>query len=216
MKRIVVCVAALVLAVGGPAYAAQVRGGSSFDDAPVLAPGRYRDTIRPTETLFYAVELLPGEKLRARVVLETFGDEDIFADTLTLTVYSPTRDRVDDASETLNGSFKRRVLTAGRGVDYSVGGTYYLSFAMPNQFGELPRRREYDIALTVRKTGRPIGPSPTPTPTVTLAPTPEVSSPSPGPGGGSDLAGLLGAGAIAFIVGAAAGAVRRNALGRSG
>ena len=41
----------------GGARSAQspIAGAGSFNDAPVLAPGRYKDTLRGGEQLFYAV-----------------------------------------------------------------------------------------------------------------------------------------------------------------
>ena len=57
----VVLVMALVLALAAPASAqSPIAGGGSFNSAPVLAPGKYKDTLRGGEQLFYAVTLKPG------------------------------------------------------------------------------------------------------------------------------------------------------------
>ena len=46
----------LALALAAPASAqSPIAGAGSFNDAPVLAPGRYKDTLRGGEQLFYAV-----------------------------------------------------------------------------------------------------------------------------------------------------------------
>lgn len=55
------------------AGAASVVGGSSFDDAPLLKAGTYRDTILPQETLFYAVALGAGQRLRVDAVVDLSG-----------------------------------------------------------------------------------------------------------------------------------------------
>jgi hypothetical protein len=43
----------------------QIVGSGSFNDAPLVGPGRYQDTIRGAETNVYAIELAPGQRLRA-------------------------------------------------------------------------------------------------------------------------------------------------------
>ena len=47
-----------------------VIGGGGFADAPLLAPGVYVDTLLPRETLFYAVALRAGERLRIRATID--------------------------------------------------------------------------------------------------------------------------------------------------
>lgn len=57
--------ATLACAPAAAAAARPVAGGGSFNDAPLLTPGAYTDTIRLDETLFYAVRLAPGQRLSA-------------------------------------------------------------------------------------------------------------------------------------------------------
>lgn len=52
-----------------------VVGGASFQEAPVLQPGTYRDTILAQEQLWYAVELSDGQELTAQATL-VIGDGD--------------------------------------------------------------------------------------------------------------------------------------------
>lgn len=47
--------------------ATQVRGGTSYNDAPVLGPGVWKDTIRSSETIYYRVPVGWGQSLRATV-----------------------------------------------------------------------------------------------------------------------------------------------------
>ena len=75
------CVLALLVALLGAAanlgaeaaVAAPVVGGSSFDDAPLLRAGTYNDTIVPQETLFYAVALGTGQRLRVDAEVDLSG-----------------------------------------------------------------------------------------------------------------------------------------------
>jgi hypothetical protein len=86
--------ALLTLALGlawAPGAQAQssVEGGGSFNDAPVLKPGRYSDTLRGSETLFYAIELKRGQKLTATATVS--GSTDTIY-TIRLQIYSPARE----------------------------------------------------------------------------------------------------------------------------
>jgi hypothetical protein len=47
-----------------------VSGGGGFADAPLLGAGIYRDTLLPRETLFYAVSLQAGQRLRIRATID--------------------------------------------------------------------------------------------------------------------------------------------------
>ena len=50
--------------------ATPVSGGGGFADAPLVGAGVYADTLLPRETLFYAVSLRAGERLRARATVD--------------------------------------------------------------------------------------------------------------------------------------------------
>jgi hypothetical protein len=82
------------------ALAAAVSGGGSFDDAPLLRAGTFRDTILPQETLFYAVAVGEGQRLRVDADVDLSGGskgERGDADALGgfgLTLYSPLRERL--------------------------------------------------------------------------------------------------------------------------
>jgi len=86
-----------------PALAAPVDGGGSFDDAPLLRAGSYSDTILPQETLFYAVALGEGQRLRVNADVDLSGGsqgERGDADALGgfgLTLYGPLRERLPAA-----------------------------------------------------------------------------------------------------------------------
>jgi Ca-activated chloride channel family protein len=73
----------------------QVRGGTSFDDAPLLAPGSYRDTVVQGETLTYQVDVDWGQQLNAQVAFPALTDALLPAvegsPLSKLSVFSPAR-----------------------------------------------------------------------------------------------------------------------------
>jgi len=76
MRRILPAIPAMLatLVLAGEAAAQRdtevVVGSGSYNEAPVLEPGSYADTIRGTETNVYAVELQPGQQLEAQVTVD--------------------------------------------------------------------------------------------------------------------------------------------------
>ena len=74
IRALTVALLAAATAVGAElAIAAPIVGGSSFDDAPLLHAGTYSDTIVPQETLFYAVTLGTGQRLRVDAEVDLSG-----------------------------------------------------------------------------------------------------------------------------------------------
>ena len=64
----------------------------------MLAPGRYKDTLRGGEQLFYAVSLKPGQKLTAGLTVSGRTDASYF---MKLALYSPLREKdVFDGEQT--------------------------------------------------------------------------------------------------------------------
>ena len=87
----VVLAMALVLALAPPASAqSPIAGGGSFNDAPVLAPGKYKDTLRGGEQLFYAVTLKPGQQLTAGATVSGRTESSYF---MRMSIYSPLREK---------------------------------------------------------------------------------------------------------------------------
>jgi hypothetical protein len=124
-----------------PAAQAQssVEGGGSFNDAPVVKPGRYTDTLRGSETLFYAIELKRGQKLTATATVSGTTDTSY---TIRLQIYSPAReaDPIAGQDSTSFSSFDDSVSldvtgqtvgeTGTSSADYyQVSGTYYLGLS---------------------------------------------------------------------------------------
>ncbi len=102
--RVLIAATLFLAALGcapSPARAAAVDGGGSFDDAPLLRVGTHTDTILPLETLFYAVAVGEGQRLRLDAAVDLSGgskNDRGDADALggfRLTLYSPLRERLD-------------------------------------------------------------------------------------------------------------------------
>ncbi len=93
-------------------------GGSSFDDAPLLKPGSYRDSIVPGEVLTYQVKADWGQRLTALVSFPPastqLADAIGLGDELTnVTLFSPTRRLA--ASSAITDGPSRQTFLAGNG-----------------------------------------------------------------------------------------------------
>jgi Ca-activated chloride channel family protein len=220
-----------VLATLLPAAAARAQdsdrrpavGGGSYNDAPLLEPGRYRDTLRPGERVFYAFDVKPGQRLHVRATVPGDGGPlpgDVFA----LGVETPLREvELDPAAEDLTGrgtfvtktdtpieyrTAPATTLAAGEGgEEYRGPGTYFVSLDLQTSNPDpLPIEQEVQFDVSVEGTPQP-EPTPTRTPAPTATPTPAAEE----RGGGSSL-GLVLAAVAGLLVGLALAAARR--LGR--
>ena len=159
-----VLVTLLVLLVVAPSAAAQtpIAAGGSFNDAPVLAPGKYKDTLRGGEQLFYAVQLKAGQKLTAGATVSGRTDGSYI---MKLGLYSPLREKdVFDGEQ--NEPYGQTDRSASMRVEgqtvgeedgtgssdriYTEPGTYYISLAA-DDLGSEPGGR------AVRLGDRPAG-----------------------------------------------------------
>jgi hypothetical protein len=207
--------ALVVLALAAPAAAAQspIAGGGSFNDAPVLGPGRYKDTLRGGEQLFYAVDLKPGQRLTAGLTVSGRTDTSYF---MKLALYSPLREKdVFDGEQTepygqtdRSASLRvegKRVGEEGGGVSdriYADPGTYYISVAADHA-GADPEADQFDSLLDLQVTGEIIPeatPTATPEPAAT-AESEETAGLGSGGGGGGGSAEL----GLAIVLGLALG-----------
>lgn len=159
MKRALALVA-LAAVVGAHAGIAQeaVRGGVSFRRAPVLEPGEHRDTIRPGETLFYAVDVGEDELFTVRAILR---NRDRLQPLETrVRVYNSQR--VEDAFAQ-DAGFLRAPGTLGlhvrsgavgaSSVDYPAAGAQYFSVSVGAPRGRVGA--EIDLSLGVKVKAAP-------------------------------------------------------------
>jgi hypothetical protein len=213
VRRLVLGVLALLVAAPSAAAQSPIAGGGSFNDAPVLAPGRYQDTLRGGEQLFYAVSLKPGQKVTAGLTVKGRTDSSYF---MKLALYNPLREKdVFDGEQTepygqTDRSASMRVEGKTVGEEnggttdriYSEPGTYYISVAADDA-GQNAEADQFDTLLDLQVTGTPI-PTPTPTKTPEVAATAE-SGETAGLGGGGDGGGGSGELGIAIVLGLALG-----------
>jgi len=216
VTRAAVAVAFVLLGLAAPASAqSPIAGGGSFNDAPVLEPGRYKDTLRGGEQLFYAVSLKPGQKLTAGVTVAGRTDTSYF---MKLALYSPLREKdVLDGTQTeaygpLDRSESLRVEgkpvgeedrgTSGR--IYSEPGTYYVSVAADDA-GDNVEADQFDTSIDLQVTGEII-PEPTPTATPEAAAT-AAPDDTAGLGSSGDSDGGSGELGMAIVFGLALGAL---------
>lgn len=216
MRRLPIVIV-LALAVAAPTASAQspIAGGGSFNDAPVLAPGRYKDTLRGGEQLFYAVSLKPGQKLTAGLTVSGRTDTSYF---MKLGLYSPLREKDifdGEQTESFGGSDRsaslrvegQRVGEEDGGISdrvYSEPGTYYVSVAADDAGNNL-EADQFDCLLDLQVTGEVI-PEATPTATPEAAATAEPDDTAGlGSGGGGDGDGDGGELGMAIVLGLALG-----------
>jgi hypothetical protein len=227
MRRVLL--AAVLLALVPAAARAQgsdrrpAIGGGSYNDAPLLEPGRYRDTLRPGERVFYAFDVKAGQRLHVSAVAP--GDGGLLpADVLAVGVETPLREvELDPAAEDLTGrgTFVTRTDTpieyrtapaatsaASEGGDeYRGPGTYFVSLDLQTSNPD-PLPIEQEVEFDVAVEGAPQAePTPQRTPAPTATPTPVAEE-----RGGDWAAGLVIAGLAGLLVGLALAAARR--LGR--
>jgi hypothetical protein len=171
--------------------ATAVIGGGGFADAPLLAPGVYVDTLLPRETLFYAVALRAGERLRIRATIDisvsSRSVQDI-PDALGFTwvhVYTPLRQSVPSGDLTMGGQdddYESTVETvegprlvseaaAGRRAAenkyWNGPGIYHVAIVISELGSSLGATVELPLRLVIEDSGRPEAGSP--------------ARPSPGP-----------------------------------
>jgi Ca-activated chloride channel family protein len=204
--------AALAAAPTAHAQAARPAvGGGSFNDAPLLAPGSYRDTIRAGERLYYAFSVQPGQRLHVTAVAPGDG-EHVPEGPFTVGIATPLRDPNpepfdQDIAGNGNSVFytNRRMELVTPAVPtfaaadreppdtgYDGPGTWFVTLRLAST-DTVPRPIEVPVELSVAVEGQPQAePRPTRTPAPTATAAPEKSQTSGGTGVAALLAALVG------------------------
>jgi hypothetical protein len=228
----------LALALAVPAVAQDsdatpVVGGGSFNVAPILEPGRYRDTILPEEYLYYGFRLAAGQRLR--VTLEP-GLDNAAIRRMGLTYFSAnihTPTRVNDVNATHEGD--NPYIGFGQGAEplvissdvasaeddssdhgtWAGAGVYYLALHTVYSGSEgTPPRSELPFSFEAVVEGEAqANATPTPTPTSTATPTATATASAAAvkaddAGPPPELAAGVGVGGI--LIGVVAGIARRR------
>jgi hypothetical protein len=240
MRRVagLACALALVAPSAARAQDSSARtpvvGGGSFNAAPLLEPGSYRDTILPNEFLYYGVKLAVGERLHVRARIAS-SDWQAWTDAVSgfaVNLATPLRQVLPDpvAEDVLgNGAaafgpvgeenmakqlrwdfYGPRVMTLPDALEqttYEGPGVWYLAFNAftAGQHQVAEFPVEFDIDVEGEAGAEPPAPTPRATATATAG-----SDDAAGGDGGPGLGALAGLGAA----GVAAGLVLGGALGR--
>jgi hypothetical protein len=225
---------ALALALPAPAFAqgdyTPTVGSGSFNAAPILQPGRYRDTVLPEEYLYYGIRVQPGQRLH--VVARSEIDDDAFSrlslSFIAVNVAAPDRRALlsgieGDSSFTSESDAPADFTTPaattvageeseGGSTAYDGPGVYFLSFypAFAGS-GALPKA-EIPFHFEVSLEGTP-QPEPSATAIATATPRPTATpAPAAKAGGGATPVLAAGFGAGGLLAGILAGrALRRRA-----
>jgi len=234
MRRALALAAMLLLAAPAAAGAQSsgprepVVGGGSFANAPLLEPGRYRDTILPGERLYYGVRLEAGQRLRVRAKLDVKPGE---VDTETaagfaIGLQTPLREVITDTDEDITGNstvgnvedefnviFPPAVAPSATrdGIgEYRGPGVWYPSLYLPSVLKK-PAKVEFPVEFELEVIGDPQpDASPEPTPGKEATPAPQKESEDEGSGAGAGaIAGIGLAGLLVGLVGGGFAARRR-------
>ena len=226
----------MALCAAAPALAqTPAVGGGSFNAAPLLEPGTYRDTVLSGEFLYYGIAVGTGQRLHVRVRVRdadpaTWAEA---ADPFTINLHTPQREQVTpvvDEDVAGNGNTSAGIVVTDRASarrlrwdfygppaapfaeaaasssTYAGPGTWYVSLHPVSVGDPLPIELPVELELALDGSEQEEPPDPRPTPSATPAATPAPAD----DGGGAGLAALLGLGAA----GLAAGLVLARVLAR--
>jgi hypothetical protein len=227
--RLATLVFAFTLVLAAPAAAADdytpVVGSGSFNAAPILQPGRYRDTALPEEYLYYAIEVKPGQSIHvtANSELDTDAWSDLNVAFVKVNVAAPDRKEIDsdidgDQSFTSAGDnpadFTTQPATTVADEDateiaWTGPGVYFISFYPAFVGSGDPPKAEIPFHFELTLEGQ-AQTEPSATPVATATPKPKATAtPAPGDDGTSP-AMAAGFGVAGLAVGVAAGFVLRR------
>ena len=232
MTRLAMLAFAFALVLAAPAAAQNdytpVVGSGSFNAAPILQPGRYRDTALPEEYLYYAVEVKPGQSIHvtANSELDTDAWSDLNVAFVKVNVAAPDRKEIDSdidgdqsftSAEDSPADFTTQPATTVADEDateiaWTGPGVYYISFYPAFVGSGDPPKAEIPFHFELTLEGQ-AQPEPSATPVATATPKPKATTtPSPEEeGGGTRPAVAAGFGLAGLAVGAAVGfALRRR------
>jgi hypothetical protein len=203
-----------------------VVGAGSFNSAPILAPGSYRDTVLPEEYLYYAVRLQPGQRLHVSAASETDARTllDLGVTFIKVNVASPDRTQIlsdidgtqefagdgdDPADFTTPEVAKIADQSESPTESWTGPGVYFVSvYAIYRGSDPQPPKAEIPFHFTLQVEGTAIPEaSPTatatakPKATATATPTPEVEA----EGGGTSAGVAAGLGIGGLLIGALGG-----------
>lgn len=206
-----------------------VVGGGSFNSAPVLEPGLYRDTILPGEYLYYGFELAAGQTLQVTLThpdIDSVAVQRMDVPYLAGNIHTPTRTLAAGADNGLlgfgtgeSGPLVVSSNTVSAEEDdsdsgaWAGAGVYYLALhAVYRGQGEPPRAEiPFTFDAQVQGVAQPNAtPTATPTPTASPTATPTAAPVSSEGSAGPSAAVAAVGGVIGILIGLIAGIRRRR------
>jgi hypothetical protein len=225
--RIAVLALVAAFALAAPAAAAQddytpVVGSGSFNAAPILEPGRYRDTVLPEEYLYYGVRVQPGQRLHVTANSELDRDEwsALNVAFVAVNVASPDRDQIVSdidgdqsftSSDESGADFTTPPATTvakedDSSIEWTGPGVYFLSFYPAYVGGGDPPKAEIPFHFEIALEGTAeTEPAATPVATATPKPKATATPATKVDGGGASPALAAGFGLAGLACGAVAG-----------
>lgn len=189
-----------------------VTGAANPVDAPLLGSGTVVDTILQSETLWYAVDAAPGQRVGATVLVVGRPDGPEADDTvLEVTVTDPQRQPLDVAETAFTGQADGIVELPTAEIPAIGGDQPLLSVSLHARAGaQSLQGTGYRLQLTVVIDGVAMAPAETAPPVTQMPaePQPEVtvtSAPAPPPGPPNVVGDLLPFALISLAVGGFAG-----------
>jgi len=156
-----------------------ISGGGGFADAPLLDPGIHSDTLLPRETLFYAVSVQAGQRLRVRATIDvSVGSRsvqdipDAVSGFPSLALFTPLRQRLpsEDPGDGDDGDLESvsvaatgpRVLPAGaanrraaENEPWTGPGVYHLAIVISQLTRDLGATVELPVGIVIEVDGPP-------------------------------------------------------------
>ncbi|MGI9018603.1 MAG: hypothetical protein ACR2HR_16120 [Euzebya sp.] len=171
-----------------------IEGAANPLDAPLVGVGSFVDTILQTETLWYALDAQPGQRVGATVGVIGRPGDPVAADTfLEVTVTDQQRQPLEDADSEFRGDVDVFLELATAEVPPIAGNQPLLSVGLRSATGQADLAGVgYRLQVTVVIDGTPVAvaepdsgtagpgrPEPTTGPTVTTPPVPPPGDPQP-------------------------------------
>lgn len=189
-----------------------VIGAANPVDAPLLGAGTVVDTILQSETLWYAVDAAPGQRVGATILVLGRPDGPEADDTfLAVTVTDPQRQPLDGGDVEFSGQEDGLIELPTVEIPAIGGDQPLLSVALLSTAGATSLQGTgYRLQLTVVIGGDPLPPAETAPPVTDSAPEPEpevtiTSEPTPPPGDPDVVSDLLPFALVSLAVGGFAG-----------
>jgi hypothetical protein len=205
-----------------------VVGGGSFNAAPILTPGRYRDTVLPEEYLYYGVRVQAGQRLHVVANAEIPGSDlsDLAIPFVAVNVAGPDRSQSYDVtgkasfvgSDEPAADFTTPAATTTAAEGGSTSGlwkgpgVYFVSvYALYAGSAEAPPKAEIPFHFELAVEGTAVRePAATPVATPRRTATPSASPPPAASSGGGGAGVVVAVGAGGLVLGALGGLVVRR------